>query len=179
MSATCNGLHCHFADVVTGEEGFWRDFGLHLFTITMSAAYQRLAVRSTLEAALDVSADPVWPALRSQAEHAASPAFSPLVPRSALSPLALVLLVAAFILTFAFTTYAGSELAGEESCAGLTRYPSSRVGTTSPRRRRAGAKAAPPPAQSTLGQELLLGSTASVAGGIGLVLAFCAIGANV
>ncbi|BGP57017.1 hypothetical protein JCM8202_004548 [Rhodotorula sphaerocarpa] len=100
----------------------------------MSAAYQRLA-----------------------AEHAASPAFSPLVPRSALSPLALVLLVAAFILTFAFTT----------------------VGTTSPRRRRAGAKAAPPPAQSTLGQELLLGSMASVAGGIGLVLAFCAIGANV
>ncbi|GAA5863680.1 hypothetical protein JCM3774_001212 [Rhodotorula dairenensis] len=85
------------------------------------------------------------------AEHAASPRFSPLIPRAALQPLAIVLLLAAFILSFSFSTL---------------RSPAP---TTIKGR----------PAPSTLGQELAFGGLASVAGGVGLVLAFCAIGANV
>ncbi|POY73158.1 hypothetical protein BMF94_3788 [Rhodotorula taiwanensis] len=95
---------------------------------------------------------------RLAAEHASSPPFTPFVPRSALQPLAIILLVAAFILTFAFST----------------------LGSTSTRRRTtsSGKSTAQQPT-STVGKELVLGGAASVAGGVGLVLAFCAIGANV
>ncbi|GAA5985960.1 hypothetical protein JCM10908_006349 [Rhodotorula pacifica] len=82
------------------------------------------------------------------AEHASSPAFSPLIPRAALQPLAILLLVSAFILTFAFSTIRPNS------------SPASK-------------------GNHTLAREVALGGVASIAGGVGLVLAFCAIGANV
>ncbi|GAA5970966.1 hypothetical protein JCM8115_005513 [Rhodotorula mucilaginosa] len=88
------------------------------------------------------------------AEHASSPQFSPLVPRAALTPLAIILLIAAFILSFAFSTL-------RPSTAATTRKGQQHGGST------------------TLAREVALGGAASIAGGVGLVLAFCAIGANV
>jgi hypothetical protein len=67
----------------------------------MSASYVALAV--SYLPSLFGAARVLTPFL-SQAEHASSPQFSPLVPRAALTPLAIILLIAAFILSFAFST---------------------------------------------------------------------------
>ncbi|KPV73738.1 uncharacterized protein RHOBADRAFT_45694, partial [Rhodotorula graminis WP1] len=71
-------------------------------------------------------------------EHASLAAFSPLVSRSALPALATQCLVAAFVLTFYFSTL-----------------------------------------RNSLAKELGVAAGASIAGGFGIVFAFCLVGANV
>ncbi|BGP42140.1 hypothetical protein JCM10450v2_006227 [Rhodotorula kratochvilovae] len=71
-------------------------------------------------------------------EHASLPAFAPFVSRAALPALATQCLLAAFVLTFYFSTL-----------------------------------------RNQLVKEIGIAAAASVAGGFGLVFAFCAIGANV
>ncbi|GAA6057886.1 hypothetical protein JCM3770_001817 [Rhodotorula araucariae] len=71
-------------------------------------------------------------------EHAALPAFAPFVSRSALPTLATQCLLAAFVLTFYFSTL-----------------------------------------RNQLVKEVGVAAAASLAGGYGLVFAFCAVGANV
>ncbi|GAA6043320.1 hypothetical protein JCM8097_001183 [Rhodosporidiobolus ruineniae] len=75
------------------------------------------------------------------AQHQSLPAFSPLLPSSSLSSLAVLLLSLSFVLSFYFSTLR--------------------------------SKAVVPI------QELVVAALASVVGGVGLVSAFCAVGANV
>lgn len=97
-----------------------------------------------------------------QAEHAALPAFEPFFARSALPSLATQALLAAFVLTFYFSTCARS----------LTRRRTWTAKLTSSARRLRSKTTIPY-------SELAVAGLASIFGGFGLVFAFCAVGANV